>query len=189
MLAILTELKQICNFDRESDQSSKLDALHTLLDTIQSSDGKVLVFSQYVNTLDWLSGRIRIRHEVLHGGLSQEERFRILASFRSEPGPRALLVSLRAGGVGLNLQEASTVILFDRWWNPAIEMQAIHRAHRFGRSTPLEVIRFVIEDSIEARIAELLETKEELFREYISDTPLESFNVVSEEHLRKILNV
>ena len=75
----------------------------------------------------WLSSRIQIQHEVLHGGLPLEKRERIIARFRHEPGPQALLVSLKAGGVGLNLPEASTVILFDRSWNPATEAQAFHR--------------------------------------------------------------
>lgn len=110
-------------------------------------------------------------------------------SFRREPGPQALLVSLRAGGVGLNLQEASIVVLFDRWWNPATEAQAIQRAHRFGRETPLEVVRFVVEDSIEQRIAQILDDKAELFEEYIGHAPSAPVNGFTEEDLRQILKL
>ena len=78
-----------------------------------------------------------------------------------------LLVSLRAGGVGLNLGEATHVVIFDRWWNPAVEAQAIYRAHRFNRDEPLHVIRFLIVDSVEERIASILERKESLFDEII----------------------
>ena len=189
MFSVLTRLKQVCNFDLESGQSVKLDAMHTLLDSICSNGGKVLVFSQFVETLKWLSGRIQIRHEILHGGLSMEERERIISGFRYEPGPQALLVSLKAGGVGLNLPEASTVILFDRWWNPATESQAIQRAHRFGKDTPLEVVRFIIEDSVEEKIAEILETKAELFDLYINSAPSANFVSTTERELREVLKL
>ena len=189
MFSVLTRLKQVCNFDQTSGQSVKLDATQTLLENIRPNGGKVLVFSQFVQTLMWLSSRIPIQHEVLHGGLPLEERERIIARFRREPGPQALLVSLKAGGVGLNLPEASTVILFDRWWNPAVEAQAIQRAHRFGKETSLEVIRFVVEDSVEEKIAEILETKAELFERYIDDAPSATFKGATQEELRQVLGI
>ena len=96
---------------------------------------------------------------------------------------------LEPGGVGLNLQEASTVILFDRWWNPAIEAQAIHRAHRFGKLTPLEVIRFLVEDSVEEKIAEILETKTQLFDRYINEAPSDAFTGWSQKELKDILKM
>ena len=189
MFAVLTRLKQICNFDPRSGHSAKLDVLRTLLDTIQSSAGKVLIFSQFVETLIWLSDRIQVPHDVLHGGLPLEARDRMVTQFQLDPGPKALLVSLKAGGVGLNLQEASTVVLFDRWWNPASEAQAIQRAHRFGKKTTLEVIRFLVEDSIEERIIDILQTKGELFDRYIDDAPSGESNGMSKEELRHILQV
>ena len=189
MFAVLTRLKQICNFDPRSGHSAKLDVLRTLLDTIQSSAGKVLIFSQFVETLIWLSDRIQVPHDVLHGGLPLEARDRMVTQFQLDPGPKALLVSLKAGGVGLNLQEASTVVLFDRWWNPASEAQAIQRAHRFGKKTTLEVIRFLVEDSIEERIIDILQTKAELFDRYIDDAPSGESNGMSKEELRHILQV
>ena len=189
LFAILTRLKQVCNFDRDSGQSVKLAATNSLLENIGPSGGKVLIFSQFVETLNWLSPRIEMRHAILHGGLPLAERERMMDSFRREPGPQALLVSLRAGGVGLNLQEASIVVLFDRWWNPATEAQAIQRAHRFGRETPLEVVRFVVEDSIEQRIAQILDDKAELFEEYIGHAPSAPVNGFTEEDLRQILKL
>ena len=189
MFSILTRLKQICNFDEASGQSVKLEAVRTLLENINSNGGKVLIFSQFVESLMWLSSRIQIRHDVLHGGLSLEAREHIVTNFKHGPGPRALLISLKAGGVGLNLQEASTVILFDRWWNPAVEAQAIHRAHRFGKESPLEVIRFVVEGSVEERIADILESKVDLFERYINDAPPSASTSVSEAELREILQV
>ena len=189
MLALLTRLKQICNFDPTTGDSSKWDALQGLLESIEDDGGKVLVFSQYVETLKWLSDRLAIAHEVFHGGLSADHREQMIGRFRQRPGPRAMLVSLKAGGVGLNLQEASTVILFDRWWNPAAEHQAVQRAHRFGKQTPLEVIRFIVEDTVEERIAEILEYKSSLFNEYIEDAPTVTTERLSDQDLRRILNL
>ena len=189
MLALLTHLKQICNFDPMTGDSAKWDALQGMLDSIEHAGSKVLVFSQYVKTLKWLSERLTITHEVFHGGLSADHRDQMIDRFRQRPGPRAMLVSLKAGGVGLNLQDASTVILFDRWWNPAVEHQAVQRAHRFGKQTPLEVIRFVVEDTVEERIAEILENKTTLFNEYIEDAPTVAVERLSDQDLRRILEL
>ena len=189
MLALLTHLKQICNFDPGTGHSAKWDALQGTLESIEHSRSKVLVFSQYVETLQWLSDRLTMDHEVFHGGLSADHREQIIGRFRDRPGPRAMLVSLRAGGVGLNLQDASTVVLFDRWWNPAVEDQAVQRAHRFGKQTPLEVIRFIVEDTVEERIAEILESKSCLFNEYIEDAPTVPAERLSDQDLRRILDL
>ena len=183
--ALITRLKQICNFDDESGESVKLDVLRSILDGLDGAAGKVLIFSQYVKTLERLSNRIGVPNDIFHGGLSIEMRERVLRTFRESPGPRALLLSLQAGGVGLNLQEASTVILFDRWWNPATEEQAIQRAHRFGRQTPLEVVRFLVEDSVEEKIEEVLGEKRILFDEYIATAP--QFTWQQSEQLKHIL--
>ena len=171
MLALITQLKQICNFDDESGESVKLEVMRSILDKVDAAGGKVLIFSQYVKTLERLSDQIGIPNDIFHGGLSIEMRESVLRTFQERPGPRALLLSLQAGGVGLNLQEASNVVLFDRWWNPATEDQAIQRAHRFGRQAPLEVVRFLVEDSVEEKINEVLLEKRMLFDEYISTAP------------------
>jgi SNF2 family DNA or RNA helicase len=189
MLALLTKLKQQCNYDRESNTSVKLDALQELLETIQSSGEKVLIFSQYVETLSWLSERISINHRVFHGGLSAADRDKAVSDFESATGSRALLISLKAGGVGLNLNSASTVVMFDRWWNPAVENQAIQRAHRFGRRLPLQVFRFLVEDTVEQRIAELLEEKEALFEDYVEQADGWVPTRFSRDELRRILSL
>ena len=190
MLAVLTRIKQLCNYDPASGESVKLDIVSSLLTKIQETEDKFIIFSQYVETLRWLSKHIDIPHHIYHGGLPADVREQVLADFKNHLGPRGLLLSLRAGGVGLNLQEASTVILFDRWWNPAVEYQAIHRAHRFGRKEPLQVIRFVVEDSVEERIAEILQEKEGLFVDYIESAPSSSCKEgLSVGQLRRVLNV
>ena len=187
LLALLTRLKQVCNFDEETGESVKVDALRDVLDRIETMDEKILIFSQYVDSLMKISSQITIAHDIYHGGLTMTQRDKILSAFREQPGPRALLMSLQAGGVGLNLQEASTVILFDRWWNPAKEDQAIHRAHRYGRESTLEVIRFLVEDSVEERIDSVLGAKRMLFDEYITKAPQDQR--WSAKTLRRILDL
>ena len=187
MLAVITRLKQICNFDEGSGESVKLDVVRSILSNLEGTAGKVLIFSQYVKTLERVSENIAIPHEIFHGGLPIEQRERVLKAFREMPGPRALLLSLQAGGVGLNLQEASTVILFDRWWNPAAEDQAVQRAHRFGRKVPLEVFRFLVEDSIEEKIQAVLHEKRILFDEYVTSAP--QYPLGQSDHLKQILEL
>ena len=189
MLAILTRLKQICNFDPETGESIKLDTLHDLLYAIGKENGKVLIFSQYVKTLQWISQRIDFPHDIFHGSLTQDQRDNAITEFRRRSGPRALLVSLKAGGVGLNLQEAGTVILFDRWWNPATEDQAVHRAHRFGRKQPLQVVRLLIVDTIEERVDKILREKKLLFDEYVENAKGFTPDDPSEDDLRRILQM
>jgi SNF2 family DNA or RNA helicase len=168
MLSVITELKQICNYDPKTEESVKLEALQLVIDSLQNADDKLLLFSQYVKTLRWLDGKMNyIPHDLFHGGLNDYERQIRLSKFIKISGPCALLISLMAGGVGLNIQEASTVVLFDRWWNPAIENQAIQRAHRLGRERPLHVIKYLVRDSIEERIKQILHQKQELFNEYV----------------------
>ena len=169
MLGLITRLKSICNRDEESGTSTKFDALRTLLDAVGQS-ARVIVFSQFVRTLEWVSERLPMRHELLIGAMDMHERQAAIERFRSGQTPRLLLISLRAGGVGLNLGEASHIVLFDRWWNPAVENQAIYRAHRFDRSDPLHVVRFVVRESIEERIASILDEKAELFDDVVEST-------------------
>ena len=187
MLAVLTRLKQICNFEEVSGESVKLDVVRSILSNIRESAGKVLIFSQYVKTLEMLSERVSFPNSIFHGGLSIEQRERVIETFRNDPGPHALLVSLQAGGVGLNLQEASTVILFDRWWNPATEDQAVQRAHRYGRQVPLEVVRFLVEDSVEEKIQGVLDDKRVFFDDYVASAPQHAWR--QSQQLRRILEV
>lgn len=166
LLGLMTRLKLLCNFDRASGDSSKHDALICLIESAGDS-ARMLIFSQFVETLRWLSERLEISHELITGSMAVEKRHEAIQRFRSGDCPRALLVSLRAGGVGLNLGEATHVVLFDRWWNPATEIQAIYRAHRFDRADPLHVVRFLVTDSIEEHIQEVLDRKGELFEQVV----------------------
>ena len=190
MFALITKLKQLCNYDPDSGESVKLDALLLFLEDMTETDDKVILFSQYVQTLMFISQHMgTFPHDIYTGEQSPGERDVILARFRSLPGPRALLMSLQAGGVGLNIQEASTVILFDRWWNPAVENQAIQRAHRFGRTRPLHVIRFLVSDTIEERIEAILQHKQLDFDRYIEKATNAPVSLFTRDELRKILDL
>lgn len=161
LFALITKLKRLCNYEPFTGESIKMDALRLLLEEYTEVDDKVIVFSQHVETLKFISERLgAFPYDTYTGEQSQEEKDAVLTKFKKQPGPRALLMSLRAGGVGLNIQEASMIVLFDRWWNPAVESQAIQRAHRFDRTRPLHVIRFLVSETIEERIAEVLKDKE-----------------------------
>ena len=104
-----------------------------------------------------------------HGRIPQTERTPILDRFRNDPDCHVLLMSYGTGSVGLNLQFANYVFLFDRWWNPAVEDQAINRAHRIGQKHPVTVTRFLSEDTIEGRIANILEAKRKMFNDLLSN--------------------
>ena len=110
---------------------------------------------------------IALRPLAYHGRVPSNKRDDVLAEFREDPARQVMLLSYGAGGVGLNLQFASYVFLFDRWWNPAVEDQAINRAHRIGQQHPVTVTRFVVENSIEQRIAAVLEAKRQMFNELL----------------------
>lgn len=191
MLSLITKLKQICNFDPHSNESAKLEALQVIIEGLSGNDDKLIVFSQFVETLRWLAGQIRdeVPLDLFHGGLSDQTKDRIIARFNNQPGPRVLLMSLKAGGLGLNLQGASSVVLFDRWWNPAVEDQAVHRAHRFGRLGRLHVYRFIVVDSVEELVAQVLDEKRVLFEEYVEAAESAATSLFTREELTRILGL
>jgi SNF2 family DNA or RNA helicase len=161
---LILRLKQICNFDPTTGASSKLERLEVDLEECAASGRKAIVFSQWVETLRELSGRLsRFRPLEFHGQIPSKRRDTVIDRFRSDQNCHVLFMSYGAGSVGLNLQFASYVFLFDRWWNPAVEDQAINRAHRIGASSPVTITRFLAVGTIEQRINEILEKKRELF--------------------------
>ncbi len=161
---LVLRLKQICNFDPVTGASAKLDRLEADLEECAASGRKAIVFSQWVKTIEQLSGRLgRFNPLEYHGKIPSKQRDPILEKFRTDPDSHVLLMSYGAGSVGLNLQFAGYVFLFDRWWNPAVEDQAINRAHRIGSTGPVTVTRFLATGTIEERINTVLEEKRELF--------------------------
>jgi SNF2 family DNA or RNA helicase len=167
---LVLRLKQICNFDPASGDSSKFERLAADLDEVAASGRKAIVFSQWVSTLEKLSDRLSwLKPAQYHGKIKPGHRDRVLERFRDDPQQHVLLLSYGAGGVGLNLQFSEYVFLFDRWWNPAVEDQAINRAHRIGAAGPVTVTRFLTLDTIEQRIDQVLREKRELFDTIFSD--------------------
>jgi SNF2 family DNA or RNA helicase len=174
ILSLLTSLKQICDhprvFDKESPAvsllSGKAQLLLTLLEEILANREKVLIFSQYVETLDCLEKIIKkeLGEAALtfHGGLSQKNRNAVINMFQNDPAARIFLVSLKAGGLGLNLTAASRVINYDLWYNPAVENQATDRAFRIGQKRNVFVHRFITKNSFEEKIDAMLSSKKEL---------------------------
>jgi SNF2 family DNA or RNA helicase len=163
---LVLRLKQICNFDPATGASSKLERLEADLDECAASGRKALVFSQWVETLNELRSRLaRFAPAEYHGRIPYRRRDAQIARFRDDPRCHVMLMTYGAGSVGLNLQFAGYVFLFDRWWNPAVEDQAIHRAHRIGVRHPVTVTRFVCSGTIEQRIDEILSRKRALFDE------------------------
>lgn len=161
---LVLRLKQICNFDPATGASAKLERLEADLEEVASCGRKAIVFSQWVDTLRRLSGHLkRFGPLEYHGKIPPRQREAVLQQFREDAGRHVLLISYGAGGVGLNLQFAGYVFLFDRWWNPAIEDQAVNRAHRIGSSGPVTVTRFLMLDTIEQRIERILQEKRDLF--------------------------
>ena len=175
---------------RSRDSSCKLQALDLIVENSLAMRSKVLVFSQYVETLRWIQPRIVGGSPLIfHGGLSENERVETLASFRGAGNTEVLLISLTAGSVGLNIQEADVVVLFDRWWNPAIEEQAVRRAHRFGRTRPVHAFKFIVRNTVEERIDEILTWKQGLFDTYVEGLSTRPDGAVDESHLRWILDM
>jgi SNF2 family DNA or RNA helicase len=167
---LVMRLKQICNFDPATGQSAKLERLTADLDEVVASGRKAIIFSQWVGTLRWLARSLAHLDPLeFHGQVPSARRDEVIARFRDDARHHVLLASYGAGGVGLNLQFASYVFLFDRWWNPAVEDQAINRAHRIGARGPVTVTRFVTLATIEERIDQVLRQKRELFDVVFSD--------------------
>jgi superfamily II DNA or RNA helicase len=175
ILAALTRLRQICCHPalvggKAELGAGKIEALFEVLEPLLAEGHKVLVFSQFVAMLRILEGALTARgmaHHVLTGETVHRER--VLQRFADDPRPAVFLLSLKAGGTGLNLTAASYVVLFDPWWNPAVEAQAIDRSHRIGQDRTVIAYRLIARGTIEEKIAELQQRKASLVRELLGD--------------------
>lgn len=187
---LILRLKQICNFDPATGESAKLERLAADLEEVAASGQKAIVFSQWVESLQALGRRLR-RFGTLeyHGQIPSRKRDAVIEQFRDDPSRHVLLMSYGAGGVGLNLQFAGYVFLFDRWWNPAVEDQAINRAHRIGQKEPVFVTRFIAEGTIERKIADVLDRKRRLFNELIESSDAPPQLGMTEEEIFGLFNI
>ncbi len=200
VLAGLTRLKQVCNhpahyLDDGSDldgRSGKLSRCEQLLAAILEAGERALIFTQYTAWGERLAQHLSRRSgdEVLwlHGGLSRGRREEQVARFSEPQGPPLFLLSLKAGGTGLNLTAASHVIHYDRWWNPAVEDQATDRAHRLGQRRTVHVHKLVCGGTVEEGIDALIRGKRDL-AERVMSSGEQALSQLSTEELRQLIQL
>ncbi|MFV9505646.1 MAG: SNF2-related protein [Oscillochloridaceae bacterium umkhey_bin13] len=174
VLAMLTRLKQICNhpahFLKDGSalpgRSGKLDRLNEMLEEVIAAEDRALIFTQFAEMGTLLSTHLAktlfVETLFLHGGTPAKERDALVRRFQASEGPPILILSLKAGGVGLNLTRANHVFHFDRWWNPAVEDQATDRAFRIGQMRNVQVHKFVVGGTLEEKIDTMIEGKRAL---------------------------
>lgn len=196
ILSLLTRLRQICcnpssfieNFDGES---GKILALHDILEESIRSKHRILIFSQFTTVLKSIGKMLRddkIDYMYLDGKTDIKDRADSVSDFNNGVGD-VFLISLKAGGTGLNLTGADVVIHFDPWWNPAVEEQASDRAHRIGQKKSVEIIKLIARGTIEEKIYELQEKKKRIINDVINDKNSNKniLSKITEDELRDIL--
>ncbi|TAN31292.1 MAG: helicase SNF2 [Actinomycetota bacterium] len=174
VLQMILALKQICNHpaqylksgDVDFSRSGKSQLLLDLLEPIYESHEKVLIFTQFRAAgellSNWILQRFARQPQFLYGGLSRKQRDDMVTKFQEDPTERAFILSLKAGGTGLNLTAATYVIHFDLWWNPAVEQQATDRAYRIGQDRSVSVYRLITRNTFEERINDMITAKRDL---------------------------
>lgn len=193
ILSGITRLRQICDtpklFMDYAGDSGKLDSLRQLLSQIKENGRRALIFSQFREMLDLVEmelSALELTAYKLTGSTPAKERQEMTRAF-NKGAKDVFLISLKAGGVGLNLTGADTVILIDLWWNPAVEMQAISRAHRLGQKENVEVYRLITKGTIEEKILELQENKKNLVTTVLDGN--ESRSSLSVDDIKEILGI
>ena len=201
VLALLLHLKQICNHpdqylgteEYSPAQSGKFELLKQLAQTIAEKRERMLVFTQFKELTghldDYLAEVFGRRGGVIHGGVPVRERNAIVERFQSESYVPYLVLSVRAGGTGLNLTKANHVIHFDRWWNPSVENQATDRAFRIGQDKNVMVHKFVCKGSVEEKIDALISSKKELAENVIGAGGENWITEMSNDELMKLLRL
>ena len=194
VLAELTKLRQICCdpslcFDRYKGGSAKLDTCMELITGGIAGGHKILLFSQFTSMLELIGQRLKkegIAFHELTGATPKEERIRMAGAFQTDETP-VFLISLKAGGTGLNLTAADIVIHYDPWWNVAAQNQATDRAHRIGQEKQVSVFKLIMKDTVEENILLLQEQKRDLADQIISGEQV-SIGSLSKDELLKILS-
>lgn len=196
LFAYLTKLREIC-LDPSlvvpdyTGESSKLTVVKEIVKDASESGKKILLFSQFTSVLQKIEEDFKkedISYLYLDGGTSAKDRVERVKKFNEDSNIKVFLISLKAGGVGLNLTSASVVIHFDPWWNPAVEDQATDRAHRFGQENKVEVIKLVAKDTIEEKIVLMQEDKRELIQSLMDGKTMDGKGLkrLTEEEISKL---
>lgn len=187
VLELITRLKQLCNVDPVSGDSAKLTDMSARLATLVAEDHRALIFTQFTDATFGVRAiadhLVRFRPLLYTGDMSLAQRDDVIRAFKHDAEHSVLVLSLRAGGVGLNLQDASYVFHFDRWWNPSVERQAEDRSHRLGQAYPVNVYTYTCEQTIEERIEEVLLRKRRLFQDIVDDVTLDLEDVLTSTEL------
>lgn len=179
MLTALLRLRQACSDPaalpnvRYEKVPPKLETLLDSLQEIVESGESALVFTQFIQTLDHTSRILKeagIPVFVLHGAIPTKQRQKVLSDFNSHPGGAVLVMTLKTGGVGLNLTKASYVFHLEPWWNPSVENQATDRAHRLGQNKAVQVFRYIMHESLEEKIELLKDRKDRKFQSLFAET-------------------
>jgi SNF2 family DNA or RNA helicase len=176
IFSYLTKLRQICLdpsliFNKYKGGNGKLKVAVALVEEQIAVEGKVLLFSQFTSALNKIGKSLKekgIEYFYLDGSTGPKERIKLVNEFNNDNKVKVFLISLKAGGTGLNLTSAKLVIHFDPWWNPAVENQATDRAHRIGQRNIVEVIKLVAKGTIEEKIILLQEHKKQLIDSIIT---------------------
>jgi SNF2 family DNA or RNA helicase len=183
VLELITRLKQLCNVDPVSGRSAKLADLHERLATLVAEGHRALVFTQFTDATFGAraiaAGLARFRPLLYTGDLDLAQRDDVVRAFKDDASHAVLVLSLRAGGLGLNLEDASYVFHFDRWWNPSVERQAEDRSHRLGQAYPVHVYAYTCEQTVEERIEMVLRRKRRLFQDVVDDVTLDLASVLT----------
>jgi SNF2 family DNA or RNA helicase len=187
VLELIGWLKQLCNVDPASGESAKLSDLRERISMLVAEGHRALVFTQFTNAVSGaraIAVRLAQFRPLLYtGDMDLAARDATVRAFKDDPSHSVLILSLRAGGVGLNLQDASYVFHFDRWWNPSVERQAEDRSHRLGQIYPVNVYTYTCEQTIEERIDLLLQRKRRLFQDVVDDVTLDLTSVLTSTEL------
>lgn len=201
VLALILHLKQICNHpdqylgleEYSPAQSGKFEMLRELAETIFAKRERMLVFTQFRELTgaldDYLAEIFHMHGGVIHGGIPVKERNQIVERFQSEEYMPYLVLSVRAGGTGLNLTKANHVIHFDRWWNPSVENQATDRAFRIGQDKNVMVHKFVSRGSVEEKIDAMIASKRELAENVIGSGGENWITELSNDELLSVLRL
>ena len=195
ILAGLTRLRQLCCdphllYENYEGQSAKLDTCMELVRTALAGGHKILLFSQFTSMLSIIEEKLNeegISYHVLTGATSKEKRAELVRSYDSDDVP-VFLISLKAGGTGLNLTAATIVIHFDPWWNLAAQTQATDRAHRIGQDQEVTVYKLIVQNSIEEKIQKLQEEKARLSDQIITEGTM-SISALSREDFLELLEL
>jgi SNF2 family DNA or RNA helicase len=181
VMALISKLKQICNLEPVSGESCKLEYIKDVLGNLYETGEKMIIFSQYPEkTLKLIKPRLgRFNPLIYQGSLTSKQREAVLQRFKEDAGIRVLLISLKAGGLGLTLTMANYVVHFDSWWNPATMSQAEDRTHRIGQQKNVFIASLISQDTVEERIQRILEDKRALFKEVMGE--------ISDEGLTRLL--